>query len=363
MSDIKNIQSGAVTSIGDTDLVMCSIGGTYHPISFANLMAAVRGGIQIGGRNLLKGTYSAAVLNGQGTASKYYPYAQVISWPEWVGKYMTISFDYDCENVATGASAMSSRIVLSVSIEVSSKTLYYEAVVGIPLSSTNYSASGRKVFTFKVPEGATGTKTTQALNIQVLSGNVRVWNVKIEEGNMATAWTPAPEDIASGAWGGVIGLYTINYNSNRKGGAHERHQEAKFLAEHDISCAGPNVHCNGRLVSTKDSVRVSACDDADAFRENYNSRNIRIHKKAADGICHLSNLLGDDRLRCRGCAADFRDNKRHRTEVSVLLFSRSIESGLLRKNGRQMLPLHSGRRASSVPGFLITVKRRKEVAV
>ena len=249
MSDVRKVTEGAVTSIADADLVMCSIGGTYHPISFANLMAAVRGGIQIGGRNLLKGTYSAAVLNGQGTASKYYPYAQVISWPEWVGKYMTISFDYDCENVATGASAMSSRIVLSVSIEVSSKTLYYEAVVGIPLSSTNYSASGRKVFTFKVPEGASGTKTTQALNIQVLSGNVRVWNVKIEEGNMATAWTPAPEDIASGAWGGVIGLHTINYAINKKGGLRDgRNEEAdkRPLEGEDDGCDGDKNRCSGR---------------------------------------------------------------------------------------------------------------------
>lgn len=42
MSDIKNIKDGAVTSIGDADLVMCSVGGSYHPISYGNLIKALR---------------------------------------------------------------------------------------------------------------------------------------------------------------------------------------------------------------------------------------------------------------------------------------------------------------------------------
>lgn len=42
MSDTKPANQGAVTSIGDTDLVMCVVNGSYHPISFANFMKAVK---------------------------------------------------------------------------------------------------------------------------------------------------------------------------------------------------------------------------------------------------------------------------------------------------------------------------------
>ena len=41
MSDVRKVTEGAVTSISDSDLVMCAVGGKFHPISFANLRSLV----------------------------------------------------------------------------------------------------------------------------------------------------------------------------------------------------------------------------------------------------------------------------------------------------------------------------------
>ena len=73
MSKTKKANEGVVAAIGDTDLVMvCASGGGLKPISFANLMAAVRGKIQIGGRNLLsmpKDTSNARVSISNGVVT------------------------------------------------------------------------------------------------------------------------------------------------------------------------------------------------------------------------------------------------------------------------------------------------------
>ena len=178
MSDIKNIKDGAVTSIGDTDLVMCSVGGTYHPISFANLMAAVRGEIQIGGRNLLLG-----------------------SGKSWSDVYKCLSYS---ENLILGE-----QYSFSVCIDSS-----------IPLTSVVISLNGGNfnggIITFRNLEaGKTVLKGTLVAGRNALLGfGVYCYdgsnlmpavksNAILVKGNMPPSdWTPAPEDIASGAWGG-----------------------------------------------------------------------------------------------------------------------------------------------------------------
>lgn len=205
MSEVKNAGQGAVTSIADNDLVMCVANGSYHPISFENLMAAVRDGIQVGGRNYLRSTFSAPsaghtdVVDGKlaitGAGDVYFYVLAATDLTHLIGETLTLSFT--CEGLPNGAILM----------------------FGIGGSGINVVTlqNGRCSVTF------VGTAVTcPAKNGHILiddqnnsmsasdRANIRLSNFKLEIGNIATDWTPAPEDIASGAWGGGNWLFT-NY--------------------------------------------------------------------------------------------------------------------------------------------------------
>ena len=222
MADAVKANQGAVSSLADTDLVMCvASGGSYRPVSYADLAKAIRASISIGGRNLLTGTAEGLALDGNGPVIKKYPFAESMDFGEWAGRSITISYDYAYENVSTGSIFSQSRFVISMTFELPSGKTYKEATVNLPFNSSGLSGRGHKTHTFVVPEGASNTEVQQSCSIQLPSGKARMWNIKIEEGNMPTAWTPAPEDIASGVWGGVIGLLPITYKIGKKRAAHE----------------------------------------------------------------------------------------------------------------------------------------------
>lgn len=53
MPETKDISSGVVTSISDTDLVLCRANGSFHPISFANLAKMIRSKFDIANSTLI----------------------------------------------------------------------------------------------------------------------------------------------------------------------------------------------------------------------------------------------------------------------------------------------------------------------
>ena len=177
MSDTKQAHQGAVTSIGGSDLLMCvAPGGGYHPISFDNLMAAIKSGIQVGGRNLLRdtGTYrgmaNAGTYKGLGVY-KGGPWGHPVlylSEPLEAGETVTLSFY--CKGVAYwapcgymyGSDSEWTRIVKTITPNDS-----YSSIQLVRPSTTNNDA------------------------LSYFCG------VKLERGNVATDWTPAPKDIAS----------------------------------------------------------------------------------------------------------------------------------------------------------------------
>lgn len=229
MSDVKKAKDGAVSSIAGNDLVMICVNGKYHPISFDNLMAAVKGGIQIGGRNLVTGS-----ANGQGwsiapsdgvyaikasTSSETFLYGPKL--PIEVGKTYVVSFMAK----ATG--------------NLSSCDIYLSSSYGGPNGSIYTIDSEWKRYYKVIPVNVSNTLTGKFRidnngSTDGQPSTLWVKDIKVEEGNVPTAWSPAPEDIASGSWGGVIGLLPITYNSEEKGGAHEWRDEACGQAE---SCA------------------------------------------------------------------------------------------------------------------------------
>lgn len=180
MIETKNAHEGVVTSIADTDLVMVvGPNGGLHPISFENLMKAVRGEIQIGGRNLLKNT---ADFKCQTSATSWMTGMLSIPKEKLVGRVLTFS----CKYRKTGSPSGNASIGTIVSDS------WWDMAT---INTESAPAAGTLVKTFySVTERFAPHASSQQ--------GFELYDFKLEEGNMATAWTPAPEDIASGSWGG-----------------------------------------------------------------------------------------------------------------------------------------------------------------
>lgn len=195
--ETKDVTSGVVTTISDSDLVMVAGNGNWSPIKFADLMAAIRGGIQIGGRNLLKGSHngigwSKTPEDGVFTIKAPSYYEITVAGPKIpleVGKTYTVSFM---------AKATSNVLSIDVWLSANVNGVYF----CLPRLTEVWTKYSKQV---TVSATATLTSNFRLDNNGSTDGQpATVWikDIKVEEGNMATAWTPAPEDIASGAWGG-----------------------------------------------------------------------------------------------------------------------------------------------------------------
>lgn len=179
MSDTIQANQGTVTSIGDTDLVMCVVNGSYHPISFNNLLAAIKRSIQIGGKNLVRNSGISK------TNSAY--------------QISTYSWGNDRPKVGE-------KLLVTIRGQLGTGKTHF-VVYNSPVGDGGFGA----IWLSKESDGA----YRGYLNINKDSASIGVYvapdvagiqstisSIKIERGNMATDWTPAPEDIASGTWGG-----------------------------------------------------------------------------------------------------------------------------------------------------------------
>lgn len=197
MSETKNAHDGVVTSIADTDLVMV-VGpqGGLHPVSFANLMKAVRGGIQIGGRNLLLNEFTfpgggASVVNGKIVMSQnkdnYFAIKLSPSADLKVGEIYTISFD--CDGMKAGNSWLMEGVSSASTFRISLQNGRNKATFVMNQSQID-----------RIPGAFMFDDDTRSFPAGFSA--VTLSNFKLERGNIATDCTPAPEDIASGLWGG-----------------------------------------------------------------------------------------------------------------------------------------------------------------
>lgn len=182
MADTVKANQGAVSSLADTDLVMCvASGGYYRPVSFADLAKLVRGSIHIGGRNLIKN--SDVPISGPYGVGTYQ-----LSEPMESGKrYVMTLYGVTIGNGKQDA------------VQVWNQGGLAQLFICRKVSEGIY----RGEFT---PLPAHDPARLGVLNIHVMPSTVSTISTitlaKLEEGNIATAWSPAPEDIASGLWGG-----------------------------------------------------------------------------------------------------------------------------------------------------------------
>lgn len=180
MSEAKKINEGTVTSLSDTDLVLASdSSGTLRPITVANLQKLFRDTLQIGGHNLLKDTGDYIINT---SVTKWLSSKSVLTADQLNSeKALTLSCKYrkigsPSGNVVIGATRTSDwwdQTIIDASLLKDSGTI-------TKTFSSNSSATGFSLFA-------------------VCKEGVELYDFKLERGNVATDWTPAPEDLG---WGG-----------------------------------------------------------------------------------------------------------------------------------------------------------------
>lgn len=162
-----------------------------------NQLSAKLNNLSVGGRNLLLNSANAKVevWNNRATNREdYEKFLNVSKTVDWAKvEHLTLSCDISFDNVQK-AGPRWWRVGMEVHVIYTDGTESWPSAFEIaPKGAVNV----RKVFVFNVPSGKTinriGSVSLKVQNI-TSSGWIKVWAPKLEIGNIATDWTPAPED-------------------------------------------------------------------------------------------------------------------------------------------------------------------------
>ncbi len=331
----KKASEGKVTTIADDALVMAIGSNGYQPITFTDLAKAVRGTLQIGGRNLLK--VSDTVVTNNFYLMKTYLLAD------------TPKSNEECVVTIWGR------------VSEGQKFAIYNSGDTVSLGSLKKISDGvyQGVFKWKT---VTNESYINIFAMPKLSIDNTITRIKLERGNVATDWTPAPEDL-SDSWGGVIGLYPITYDLEEKGGAHDSEKAESVTIDYasESECANP-LELRERICSHQ-PFKVDS-DDVYAECESLFSDGLPIHKRAMDRVCTDSTKLGHlNGCAKRGCACMFWLDYGHKSKSDLLLHSRNKTkqfANFYNLDGTLLSDVDGGR-ASVVGKYLVVVKERKEV--
>lgn len=162
-----------------------------------NQLSAKLNNLSIGGRNLLLNSSNAKleVWNNRATNredyEKFLNVSKAVDWSKV--EHLTLSCDISFDNIQK-AGPRWWRVGMEVHVIYTDGTESWPSAFEIaPKGAVNV----RKVFVFNVPSGKTinriGSVSLKVQNI-TSSGWIKVWAPKLEIGNIATDWTPAPED-------------------------------------------------------------------------------------------------------------------------------------------------------------------------
>ena len=201
MSEPTKINSGIVTTLAATDLIVGTDpgGGTLKPITLDNLLAIVRSNLQIGGRNLLKGS-------GDWSSWLNQPGRHVVGPDTYNGLTVVHLSDIDKYQGMLQSISLDAGESCVLSFYCKAKTA--GTVILRCLDKNN---SNGKSYSFTISEPDTWKRYTihpsmvdGITQVRMERGNgsateVCYCGVKLERGNVATDWTPAPEDLG---WGG-----------------------------------------------------------------------------------------------------------------------------------------------------------------
>lgn len=210
-------------------LALFDSSGGVSKIDAQKFMELIRGSIQIGGRNLLPKTNQGATNWSVNT-----PYAKVCEeyvWPDGTrGVHLKISdttpspantykmLMYSIGNAALLRLEPDTDYLLSMDVE-SLDNLRFQVRIS-QSTSINQLTNASELITMAAGEHRricfhlrTNNFSADIIDKQLICitqssfGECHIRDLKLEKGNIATDWTPAPEDFG----GGKIALYPISY--------------------------------------------------------------------------------------------------------------------------------------------------------
>lgn len=209
-------------------VMLLSPSGALTPVTMERLAELVRGTLQVGGRNLLLGTTEAKEF--PNSRSQYY--TKSFNTLDHKGEEFTLSCDYELENVVRGTK--NGFIGLQWPVEQRSGwQVYLNCNIYAPESGT-LTQKGHLTAKMAIPTTGEIIDAHVAVAANIQSGTARIFNVKLERGNVETGYSIAPEDIAdllTENRGGVKSTFPTHYTlhpllSEEKGGLqHERQDD------------------------------------------------------------------------------------------------------------------------------------------
>jgi phage minor structural protein len=148
--------------------------------------------IQVGGTNLLTGTGDRKVtgLNAYSYLSNETADNLLALFKGLEGQTVTVSVDYEYSGFIAGSG--NNRLGWEIQLNTDGSSW-----LGAWYYPKNDSGSGRVSYTFVVPKNITGMDEGWGYVQFSGSGTGTVSHLKLEKGNKATDWSPAPEDLTS----------------------------------------------------------------------------------------------------------------------------------------------------------------------
>lgn len=133
--------------------------------------------LQIGGRNQALKTGVAQTVTGTGLANQT-KYIYDVNWANMLGKQATMSFDV----ISTASSG-------KYTIQPTTSPWWNAFIYNYNVSTTKQHYAATILLPSVIPSNGI------IIRLDNVTGDVTISNLKIESGNKATDWTPAPEDV------------------------------------------------------------------------------------------------------------------------------------------------------------------------
>lgn len=196
---INNTASSAVNQVNSAASSASSVASSA--VEKVNGVASQVNSLSVGGRNLLFGTRNTFTgvgsnsnggdFNAQGGIYYLTGFKKVSDLYNQYGpnSYLTLSFDWD---------ASGDNISGQFNPQWNTTPWVGLSNVGaVHPSKTNTSGHYKNTVSLSYDGYSTGVANAVMFRQDNLQGNVTISNVKLEAGNIATDWTPAPEDVPS----------------------------------------------------------------------------------------------------------------------------------------------------------------------
>lgn len=144
--------------------------------------------INVGSRNIALKTANVKTYTGTNSSNQgEILYYLSKNWTEFVGEYVTISFDYEFSEDAVRTDSETAK---AAAVGMASSP--WNRWVEIPNPSSGL--SGHCSGTFFIPDTMTSSYGI-GMRLDYFSGTLTISNLKFEKGNIETDWNQAPEDV------------------------------------------------------------------------------------------------------------------------------------------------------------------------